>query len=101
MVSLCAGRAWEAEREGSKSPSCCSLQHLELCHRFHTHLDSQPAARSACRKLCLHQQSHATPSKEHPAAPQLTADTPTDETSRSEEQGGREKRRERNKPGQR
>lgn len=97
MASLCAGRAWEAVREGSKSPSCCSLQHLELCHRFHTHLDCQICMQKALPSSTKPHNSQ----REHPAAHQLTADTPTDETSRSEEQGGKEKRRERNKPGQR
>lgn len=66
-----------------------------------------PAPRFSARSQICMQKALPSSTKphnsqqEHTTAPQFTADTPTDETSRSEEQGGREKRRERNKPGQR
>lgn len=66
------------------------------------HAPRFPAGSQICMQKALPSSTKPHNSQqEHLTAPQLTADTPMNETSRSEEQGGREKRRERNNPGQR
>lgn len=66
------------------------------------HAPRFPAGSQICMQKALPSSTKPHNSQqEHLTAPQFKADTPMDETSGSEEQGGREKRRERNKPGQR